>query len=155
MLCKAIVCDDEAATRFQGMKDLVQHSLVVRKVMVRVHDQNRVEPVDWKSRIIRSSLDNFNVGRVERLYSIVQHSHPVIRDVLRKNFPFRTDNLRKPHGVVAAACADVSNPITTRRLQSGDETGSILIRLPAYVTGFEILHCGWVFDVDRSRILEG
>jgi hypothetical protein len=29
MLYKAIVCDDEAATRFQGMKNLVQHSLVV------------------------------------------------------------------------------------------------------------------------------
>src|SRR5262245_6288661 len=34
VLCTAVVCDDEAASRFQGMKDLVQHSLVVRKVMV-------------------------------------------------------------------------------------------------------------------------
>jgi len=34
MLCKTVVCDDEAATPFQGMKDFVQHSLVVRKVVV-------------------------------------------------------------------------------------------------------------------------
>ena len=154
MLSETVICNGEPATGLKRVQESLQHRVIIREVVVRVHDQNPGQPVAWQFWIVHRPFNDFNIQKLEHVNPCVQPSHGGIRDIFRKHLPFRADHVRQAHRVVARACPYVSYPISLRNLQSSQEIRRLLVRFPVCVTGLKVLQSGRVSRVYSGCLLK-
>ena len=127
MCRKAVICYDQAATRFECSENLLQHRLILLKVMVRIHHQAGGQRARRESGIANVTFHDFHIPEIVCLHSLMQPLDRVVGYIFRENFPRRSDQIGHPLNVIAVSRSDIRNPISLGDFQRSQDIGCPLI----------------------------
>ena len=124
---------------FECPENLLQHWLILLKVMVRIHHQAGSQRVRTEDGIANLTFHDFDIPQIVCLHSLMQPLDRVVGYIFREHFPRRSDQIGHPLNVIAVSGSDIRNPISLGDFRRFQDIGCPLISFSIFVLLFEVL----------------